>query len=112
MELTTHTTQRALFVRLKGELDLHTAPRFKEGVAAALAASPLVTTLAVVLTDVTFIDSSGLGALIVLHRSLAERRKQLILVGPRPPVRRVLQFSGLPQLIDIVDSEAKALLRA
>lgn len=112
MKLTTHSTKRALFIRIDGELDLHTAPQFKESVASALEATPSLSTVVVVLSDVAFIDSSGLGVLLGLYRALSGRGGQLILVEPRPAVRRVLQFSGLLKLIDVVDSEAKALLRA
>lgn len=112
MKLTTHSTKRALFVRIDGELDLHTAPQFKQCVAAALEATPGISTVVVVLTDVAFVDSSGLGALMGQYRSLASRGGRLILVEPRPAVQRVLQFSGLLKLIDVVDSETKALLRA
>lgn len=112
MKVTTHSTKRALFVRIDGELDLHTVPMFKESVVSALEATPGLSTVVVVLSEVTFIDSSGLGALLGQYRSLMSRGGQLILVDPRPQVQRVLQFSGLLKVIDMVDSEAKALLRA
>lgn len=112
MKLTTHSTKRALFVRIDGELDLHTAPQFRECVATSLEATPTLMTVVVVLSDVTFIDSSGLGALLGQYRHLASRGGRLVLVDPRPPVQRVLQFSGLLKLVDVVESEEKALLRA
>lgn len=112
MEMTVRATPRALFVRLDGELDLHTAPQFKEGIRAAFERAPHVTTLIVVLTDVRFIDSSGLGALLSYYRELSQRSGRLILVDPRPLVLRVLEFSGLLKVIDVVETEEKALLRA
>lgn len=112
MKLSTRSTPRALCVRIDGELDLHTAPEFKARVASALEAVPHLSTLVVVLSDVTFIDSSGLGALLAQYRALSNRGGRLVLVGPRPAVRRVLQFSGLLQVIDVVESEEKALQRA
>ena len=57
MEITVRAMPRALFVRLDGELDLHTAPEFKARVKAAFERAPHLTTLIVVLTDVRFIDS-------------------------------------------------------
>lgn len=112
MNLTTRSTQRALFVRMDGELDLHTAPEFKECIANELAQAPSISTVVVVLSEVGFIDSSGLGALLAQYRALTSRGGQLILVDPRPAVRRVLQFSGLLKVLDVVETEEKALLRA
>lgn len=112
MQMTVRATSRALFVRLDGELDLHTAPQFKERIRAAFDRAPQLTTLIVVLSDVRFIDSSGLGALLAQYRELSQRAGRLILVDPRPVVLRVLEFSGLLKLIDVVETEEKALLRA
>jgi stage II sporulation protein AA (anti-sigma F factor antagonist) len=112
MEITVRAMPRALFVRLDGELDLHTAPEFKARVKAAFERAPHLTTLIVVLTDVRFIDSSGLGALLAQYRELSQRAGRLILVDPRPSVLRVLEFSGLLRVIDVVETEEKALLRA
>lgn len=112
MNLSTRSNRRALFVRIDGELDLHTAPAFKARVASELEAAPHLSTVVVILSDVSFIDSSGLGALLSQYRAVTSRGGRLILVGPRPSVRRVLQFSGLLKVIDVVESEEKALLRA
>ena len=100
---------RTLFVRLDGELDLHV--RFKAR-SRRRSRAPHLTTLIVVLTDVRFIDSSGLGALLAQYRELSQRAGRLILVDPRPSVLRVLEFSGLLRVIDVVETEEKALLRA
>lgn len=73
---------------LVGELDLHTAPLLE----AELTRAPSGT-VEVELSEVTFIDSSGLRVLV------AERQKRgpdgLVLRAPSAVVRRLLEVTGL-----------------
>ena len=65
-------------VRVAGEVDLFTAPEFKQRIAAAIdggAASVIID-----LSGTTFFDSSSLGILIGAHRRLEHRRGRLVLV--------------------------------
>lgn len=111
MKITTEQKRRALVVRIDGELDLHTSPLLQERVAAALTEFPNLRVLVVVLSNVTFIDSSGLGALLACYRDLSALGKRFVLANPQAAVRRVLQMSGILSKIDVVDSEAQAVLR-
>jgi anti-anti-sigma factor len=78
-------------VELHGELDVVSA----DGLADALvqvAGSSLV----VDLSDLTFIDSSGIAALVVArNRILADERGQLVLSRPGGIVRKALEIVGL-----------------
>jgi anti-anti-sigma factor len=53
------------------------------------------------LTDVSFIDSSGLGALVLLRNEAIEQGKQLTLVNLSPATRRLLRITGLESTFDI-----------
>lgn len=111
MKVTVEQKRSALVVRIDGELDLHTSPLFRRRILEAFDSSPRLRALVVVLSDVTFIDSSGLGALLATYRDLAPRGIRIVLADPRPAVRKVLQLSGVLHRIDVVDSEAQAVLR-
>lgn len=112
MNVTTQRMKRALIVRVDGELDMHTAPQFTERVEQGFQAAPQLTSLILVLSEVTFVDSSGLGAILAQYRRVVGKRGRVVLVGPKPPVRKVLQMSGLHKLMEIVASEAQAVLQA
>ncbi len=58
-------------VAVTGEIDLFTAPEFKQRVSAPIDAGR--SNVIVDLTDTTFIDSSSLGVLIGAHRRLKLR---------------------------------------
>ncbi len=54
------------------------------------------------LREVTFIDSSGLGALVQAHRAALERETRLVVVGSSP-VLRLLQVTGLDAVLETYD---------
>ncbi len=92
-----------LTVRVKGELDLDSGPRLREHLAAELAhrdASQLVLDL----TDVTFCDSSGLGALVATQRRARLLDRHLVLVLDRhSQLHRLLELTETLGVFDIRD---------
>ena len=54
------------------------------------------------LSQTTFVDSCGLGALIGLHKSALGRHGKLTLVNPQPGIQQILQLTRLDSIFDIV----------
>lgn len=54
------------------------------------------------LSRVTFIDSSGLGALVQAHRTAMERETRLVVVASSP-VLRLLRVTGLDTILETYD---------
>ncbi len=54
------------------------------------------------LSQATFIDSCGLGALIALHKAAATRKGKLILLNPCAPILQILELTRLDTVFDIV----------
>lgn len=84
-----------------GEIDIATAPELRcELDALSLGAhSPVV----VDLSGVTFLDSSGISALVAARQAVAGTDATLVLLEPSPPVRLVLEISGVGELFEIRD---------
>ncbi|GGW09510.1 anti-sigma factor antagonist [Streptomyces capoamus] len=84
-------------VTVTGHVDLHTAHRLADAV------QPLVDgghdMVLVDLSGVTFLDSTGLTCLITAHRTARSTGARLALVAPSPPVLRMLQITGVDQVI-------------
>lgn len=99
-----------LIVRVSGELDLHTAEPFRQAIDDALA-SGKIRNVILGLRGVTFIDSSGVGAILGRYRLVRELHGSVVAVGLRPAVRRVLEMSGVLSVIGTADSERQALAR-
>ena len=89
--------ERHSVVHVKGEVDLATAPELHEVLAGfGPADGPLI----VDLSDVAFLDSSGLSVLVRCHQHLAEGGG-LRLVVTRPTTLRVLDATGLAEVLDV-----------
>jgi len=58
--------------------------------------------LEVDLSETTFVDSSGLGALISLHKTLRARGGQLRLINPSATCQQLLELTRLHRIIEIV----------
>ena len=57
------------------------------------------------LSACTFLDSSGVTALLRLNSQLADTGEQLALVNPSRPCRRVIEICGLLDVFAIVESD-------
>ncbi|MBI5104407.1 MAG: STAS domain-containing protein [Solirubrobacterales bacterium] len=91
-----------LLVRLRGELDLATAPEVEDIVLPAARDGRHVI---VDLRALEFLDSSGVRVLVAAHAAAGEGGGRLSVVrGPAGgPVQRVLEISGLEGVLDLVD---------
>jgi anti-anti-sigma factor len=83
-----------------GELDPATAPILAERLE-PLTEDPTVATVALDLAGVTFLDSSGLRTLVAANAVLQARDAALVLRSPSPNIRRVLEVTGLTELIAV-----------
>ena len=59
--LSAETVNNALIITLEGELDMHTAPPFKQYIDNQLATNQVIKDLVLRMDKIKFIDSSGLG---------------------------------------------------
>jgi anti-sigma B factor antagonist len=82
-----------------GEIDIATSDAFYDqlGRLVAAAHSPAF----VDLSGVTFLDSSGLNALVRASRTAETAGVNLVLLAPSRPVRRVLVLSGLAHAFEV-----------
>jgi anti-sigma B factor antagonist len=55
------------------------------------------------LTEVEFIDSAGLVALVTAHKTAAKQHCQLVLCNPSPAVRVILEISQLDRVFEVVE---------
>jgi anti-sigma B factor antagonist len=97
-------------VHVSGEVDVHSAPQLREGLAAELDAA----TRAVVvdLTRVGFLDSTGLGALVAVRTAAGERGLALPVVCTSERIMKLFTITGLDGVFDIhqdVDAAAAAV---
>jgi anti-sigma B factor antagonist len=87
-------------VAVTGEIDLFTAPEFKQRVSAPIDAGR--TRLIVDLNGTTFIDSSSLGVLIGAHRRLRRLNGTLVIVCSGDAILKTFRITGLDGVFTIV----------
>lgn len=91
-----HDASRTRLVA-SGEIDAASARTFDAAAAQALAEHPEC--LDIDLTDVDFLDSSGLRSIIALTNKTRDRRIHATVSGMSPAARRVLEITGLIEML-------------
>ncbi len=81
-------------VRPAGEIDIWTAPKLRTQWL-ELAATEQPDVFVVDLTEVTFLDSTGLGMLVSLRSAQQEHGGSVQVRGANPMIVKVLQLTGL-----------------
>jgi anti-sigma B factor antagonist len=88
-------------VRITGDLDASSSPTLREALLALLDVGQRA--ISVDLTDVTFMDSTGVGVLIDVVRAGGE----VIIVGASARARRVLDLTGITSLDEVHEAFAR-----
>ncbi len=90
---------------VSGELDLATISLLKDAVGGHLHSGQRVV---LDLSELTFCDSTGLGAFVGLHRLAMTNGATFSLAAPRRRIDDLLQLSGINQVITIYPTLAEA----
>lgn len=88
-------------IRLQGELDIATAPRADEELRRAEAERP--SRIAVDLSGLTFMDSTGLRLVVAAEQRAHEAGRELVVVRGPDAVQRVFQLTGVDERLRFVD---------
>jgi anti-sigma B factor antagonist len=88
-------------VALGGEIDVVAVDELRQAVRKAASRSRR---LVIDMTEMTFIDSSGLGVIARAHREFGQLREAIVLRSPNAAARRVLAISGIDRLVTIDDA--------
>ncbi len=101
-EVSITESSEATFVALRGEIDIASVPLLQERVSAL--SGPRVV---IDLSEVTFMDSSGIGALLRVRQELEGRAVAVTVRRPVDRVRRVIDLLGLADvLLDEAEEDA------
>ena len=92
-----------VLIRLRGEVDLSWSQQVRHAVLAALESSPAV---GVELSEVSYIDSSGIAALVEGFQSARSQGSRFALVAVSDAVRAVLELARLDRVFLIVADPA------
>lgn len=82
------------------ELDGSNSLQFRDQVRASMSDSQRF--IEVDLSETTFVDSNGLGALIALHKTTCQRNGLVRLLNPTPPVQQILELTRMHRIFEVV----------
>ena len=91
-------------LRVGGDLDVVGAPDLRQAVVTAVADGSRL--LVLDLSDLDFVDSFGIGAVVGALKRLRQRGGDLALVCPSSRIRRVFEICDLDRIIALHDSVA------
>ncbi|WP_280771297.1 STAS domain-containing protein [Salipaludibacillus daqingensis] len=107
LDINVTETDKGHVAFISGEVDVYTASKLKETLN-PLAEKPN-SDLVVDLSDVNYIDSTGLGIFIGVLKSTEKTNSTLKLKGLNERVKRLFEITGLNEVIDIeVDEREEA----
>ena len=99
LAVTSHRDEDALRVSIAGELDVASVQPLREVIDRFVRANPCH--VRVDCRNLSFVDSSGLGLFVKLHKRLRAAQCSLTLVAVPQRCRRVFEVTGLTEVLTI-----------
>ncbi len=99
-ELSTESSDNnSCVVSVKGEIDIYSAPGFKESLSQSI--NDAKQDIILECSDLTYIDSMGLGILVGVLKRVRENGHNMIIRNPRNTVRKLFKITGLDKVFII-----------
>lgn len=107
MDITKRTKDDVVILDISGEIDLYNAPEIKDIINSLIEEKKF--NVIINLEKVTYIDSSGIGALISSLSNLKKYQGGLKIINVFASVRKVFELTKLTSFFEIYDSEEAAI---
>lgn len=107
LRLLVETSDGRVLIRASGELDVSNSASLVQAGEDAMADG--YETVLVDFSGITFVDSSGLSALVALHRHAAERGVFVAVVALGDSTRRIIDLMGLDETLNLHPNVEEAL---
>lgn len=101
MPVTIKKKNDELFACLKGEIDHHTAPELREAIDEALSLSERATVLVLDFSEVSFMDSSGVGLVMGRYRYATTLGKKVRVENLDDRNYKIMKMSGIEKIAEI-----------
>lgn len=101
LDVTTQDSGGQVTISLKGELDLSSVGKVQEELRRVEAEAPAV--LVLDLSDLTFLDSTGLRTVVTADERARENGRRFVVVRGPDAVQRVFAITRLEERLEMVD---------
>ena len=109
MEISQREKDGITILDIQGEIDLYNAPEIKDIIQKLIEAQKY--NVIINLEKVSYIDSSGIGALISSLSNLKKYQGGLKIINVYASVKKVFEFTKLTSFFEIYESEGEALAK-
>lgn len=86
-----------LFVDLQGDLDINSNKEFKEKVNSVQGVKKIIVNC----ENLSYIDSTGLGAFISIYKHIKEKGEKLVITGLKPHIKKIFLITDLDKVFEI-----------
>jgi len=99
LEVLTREVGSHVVIKLKGEVDIYTAPSLRETIVDALEKGHYK--IVVDLDDVDFLDSTGLGVLVGGLKRVKQHEGELGIICTQDKILRIFKITGLTKIFEM-----------
>jgi anti-sigma B factor antagonist len=110
MKLNLYMSDDSLYVEAIGRIILDECERLKSTISSHMGKG--INQIYINISNVDFIDSGGLGALVSLKMTASRNKARLVLLAPSKQVSEILTVSKLNSIFDIIDGSDAELIKA
>lgn len=99
MDIKTRLYNKTLYVLLSGELDEHSASGIRRSLDTLIDTEKGFNQLVMDLSELEFMDSTGIGVLIGRYKKLKQYNKPIYITNPSTQAEKIFKLSGLYQIM-------------
>lgn len=93
--------EQATTVRIKGEVDIYSIEKFRESIEEKIKTQ--APEIILDCSELSYMDSTGMGVLIELRNKTKEMGQKIIMMNPRPNIKKLLALTGVDKIIEIIE---------
>ena len=103
MQIKSRIVNKTLYILLSGELDEYTAQSVRKNLDVLLDTQKGYVQIVMDLSELTFMDSTGVGVLIGRYKKLKTKNQQIYITNPSTHAEKIFLMSGLYQIMPKID---------
>ena len=89
--------EETLFVDLQGDLDINSNKELKEKVNSVEGVKKIIVNC----ENLSYVDSTGLGAFISIYKNIKEKGEELVITGLKPHIKKIFLITDLDKVFEI-----------
>ena len=89
-------------VCIKGEIDIYSIEKFRETIEKEMQTK--VPEIILECSELSYMDSTGMGVLIELRNKTKEMGQRIIVMNPRPNIKKLFALTGVDKIIEVIDA--------